>query len=75
MENVLIIGGRDEERLRAALGRMGDGMKGAALGAADPKATARLAASLAPIDVLGEQQTKTRKALEFFSEHLAAEST
>ncbi len=46
------VAGRDEERLRAALGRLGDGVKGATLDAGDPKATARLAASLAPIDVL-----------------------
>lgn len=46
------VAGRDEKRLRAALGRLGDGVKGATLDAGDPKATARLAASLAPIDVL-----------------------
>jgi hypothetical protein len=27
------------------------------------------------VSLAGEQQTKTRKALEFFSEHLSAEST
>src|SRR4051794_11140570 len=48
----VVVAGRDPQRLRGALERLGDGVRGEALDAADADAVRALASSLAPIDVL-----------------------
>jgi NAD(P)-dependent dehydrogenase (short-subunit alcohol dehydrogenase family) len=48
----VVVAGRDRGRLEGALGRLGDGVRGEALDAADAEAVATLAQRLRPIDVL-----------------------
>jgi NAD(P)-dependent dehydrogenase (short-subunit alcohol dehydrogenase family) len=48
----VVVAGRDAERLRGALGRLPDGVEGAALDGGDAAAVRDLAAAHAPIDVL-----------------------
>jgi NAD(P)-dependent dehydrogenase (short-subunit alcohol dehydrogenase family) len=48
----VVIAGRDPGRLAAALERLGDGVRGETVDAADAQAVGRLASALAPIDVL-----------------------
>jgi NAD(P)-dependent dehydrogenase (short-subunit alcohol dehydrogenase family) len=48
----VVIAGRDAQRLRGALARLGDGVRGEALDAGDADAVRALSAALAPIDVL-----------------------
>jgi NAD(P)-dependent dehydrogenase (short-subunit alcohol dehydrogenase family) len=50
--DVVIVVGRDEQRLQGALERLGDGVRGETLDACDGDAVGALAATLQPIDVL-----------------------